>query len=343
MDKIDIKNLTLEEIKKEMKRFYVPSYRAGQLFDWIYKRLALEFRDMSNLPLGFREKLDRYYYIGRMKLKERLKSGDGTEKFLLELSDGNFIESVLISARARNTLCISTQVGCKYGCIFCASGTRGFVRDLSSSEITGQVLAAQEITGKRITNLVFMGMGEPLDNYENMASSILIMNSQEGLGIGARKITLSTCGVIPGIEKLASLGLQVNLSISLHAADNKKRDALMPVNKKFPLERLIKACALFAEETGRKITLEYVLIKDKNDSIVDADLLSCVARKLKAKVNLIPYSPVRCKSFESPSGKTINQFKDRLLRNKINVTVRDSKGKDIQAACGQLAIKQNFF
>lgn len=338
MDKIDIKNLTLEELKNKIKRFSIPAYRASQLFDWIYKRRALEFSEMNNISLGLREKLDRYYYIGCISLKERLRSSDGTEKFLFELSDGNFIETVLIHARTRNTLCVSTQVGCKYGCVFCASGTRGFVRDLSPSEITDQILSAQKIIGDRITNLVFMGMGEPMDNYENIASSIVIMNSQEGLGIGSRKITVSTCGVIPGIERFAGLGLQANLSISLHAADNKKRSALMPVNKKFPLEKLIESCELFIKETGRKITLEYVLIKDKNDSIIDADGLSNIARKLKAKVNLIPYSPVYSKSFESPSQKALNQFKDRLIKNKINVTVRDSKGKDIQAACGQLAL-----
>lgn len=340
MEKKDIKNFTIEEFKKEISRFLIPSYRAGQLFSWIYKRGAGEFSEMSDIPLDLREKLGRKYYISRIQLKERLRSSDGTEKFLFELSDKNFIETVLIRSGERTTLCISTQAGCKYACVFCASGTKGFIRNLSPSEIVGQVLSAQKITGERINNLVFMGMGEPMDNYDNVASAIMIINSHEGLGIGSRKITVSTCGIIPGIEKFSGLGLQANLSISLHAVDNKKRNALMPVNKKFPLEELIEACEKFVKETGRKITLEYVLISGKNDSISDADALSAIAKRLNAKVNLIPCSPIRGKSFSPPSQKEIKQFKDRLTGNKISVTVRESKGRDIKAACGQLAMQK---
>jgi 23S rRNA (adenine2503-C2)-methyltransferase len=204
----------------------------------------------------------------------------------------------------------------------------------------GQVLSVQKITESRISNLVFMGMGEPMDNYDNVAKAIIIINSHEGIDIGSRKITVSTCGIIPGIEKFSDIGLQANLSISLHAADNKKRNSMMPVNKKFPLEDLIEVCEKFVLKTGRKITLEYVLIKGKNDSMSDADGLSAIAGRLKAKVNLIPCSPVLGKSFNPPPRKEINQFRDRLIAKKISVTVRESKGGDIKAACGQLVMQK---
>jgi len=232
MDKKDIKNFTVEELKKELSRLLVPSYRSGQLFGWVYKKLVTEFSEMSDIPLDLREKLARNYYIGQIRLKDKLRSSDGTEKFLFELSDNNLIETVLIRSGERSTLCISTQAGCKHACAFCASGTKGFTRDLSSSEIVDQVLSAQKITGDRINNLVFMGMGEPMDNYDNVAKAIIIINSHEGIDIGSRKITVSTCGIIPGIEKFSDIGLQANLSLSLHAADNKKRNSLMPVNSR---------------------------------------------------------------------------------------------------------------
>jgi 23S rRNA (adenine2503-C2)-methyltransferase len=340
MDKKDIKNFTIDEFKKELSGFLIPSYRAGQLFGWVYKKIVWDFSEMSDIPSDLREKLARKYYIGHLRLKDRSRSSDGTEKFLFELFDSNFIEAVLIRSGERSTLCISTQAGCKYACAFCASGSKGFIRDLSSSEIVDQVLSVQKITGGRINNLVFMGMGEPMDNYDNVAKAIIIINSHEGIDIGSRKITVSTCGIIPGIEKFSDIGLQANLSLSLHAADNKKRNSLMPVNKKFPLEDLIEACEKFVLKSGRKITLEYVLIKGKNDSMSDADGLSAIAGRLKAKVNLIPCSPVLGKSFSPPPRKEINQFRDRLTANKISVTVRESKGGDIKAACGQLAMQK---
>ncbi|MFC1621648.1 23S rRNA (adenine(2503)-C(2))-methyltransferase RlmN, partial [Candidatus Omnitrophota bacterium] len=235
---------------------------------------------------------------------------------------------------SRKTICLSTQVGCKFGCAFCASGLKGFKRDLSSSEIIDQILLA----GSEITNFVFMGMGEPLDNFENVKKAIETMNSSLGMAIGARRITVSTCGIIPGIKRFEEINPQINLSISLHAANNKLRNSLMPINKRYPLEELIEACNNFS---GRTITLEYILIKDKNDLQKDADELSLIARKLKAKVNLIPYSPVPEKRFKAPSGKDIELFQKRLVKNSVNVTVRESKGRDIFAACGQLAMKNS--
>ncbi|MFC1666998.1 23S rRNA (adenine(2503)-C(2))-methyltransferase RlmN [Candidatus Omnitrophota bacterium] len=341
MNKKDIKNFTIEELKSEMKKASIPSYRAEQIFYWVYKKGVCDFNDMNNIPIRIRDTFYKHYYIGSIKLKERLESIDGTEKFLFELSDGNFIETVLIYADKRRTVCLSTQVGCKYACRFCASGLKGFVRNLYSSEIINQILSLQHAFGRQITNFVFMGMGEPLDNYENVSKSIVIMNSREALGIGARRITLSTCGIIPGIERFKRLGIQANLSISLHATNNKLRDFLMPINKIYPLEKLILSCERFIQQTGRKLTLEYVLIKGKNDSSDDAQKLLSIVKRLKAKVNLIPYSPVSNKNLETPLKRDIGLFKKVLLRNRIDVSVRRSKGRDIQAACGQLAIREN--
>ena len=334
MQKKNIKNFTIEELKEELGKLSEASYRANQLFEWIYKKGARSFDEMGNLPKSFRDKLGRVFCLGGVKLKERLKSRDGTEKFLFELEDGGLIESVLIPSSSRKTICLSTQVGCKFGCAFCASGLKGFKRDLFPSEILDQILLA----GEGITNFVFMGMGEPLDNFENLKRVIEIMNSPLGLGIGARRITVSTCGIIPGIRRFKEIDLQVNLSISLHAANNKLRSSLMSINKKYPLEELIAACNDFS---GRMITLEYILIKDKNDSLRDANELSHIAKKIKAKINLIPYSPVSGKRFKVPTGKDIELFQKRLVKNSVNVTLRESKGKDIFAACGQLAMKNS--
>lgn len=344
MDKKDIKNLTLAGLKIELQKLSKPSYRASQIFHWIYKKGIQDFDSMPNLPKGFRDKLKQFYYIGTIKTRKHLKSIDKTEKILFELLDGNFIEAVLIYAEGRKTLCLSTQVGCKYACSFCASGAMHFKRNLSTSEILSQVLFFQHMLKHRITNFVFMGMGEPLDNYENVSKAILIMNLPDAMGIASRRVTVSTCGIIPGIEKFKELGIQVNLSISLHAANNKLRDKLIPINKKYPLEKLIGACEDYINTTGRMITLEYILIKGVNDSQDDADGLASISKRLEAKINLIPYSPV-CNeaSFKSPTKKDIEIFRKMLDNNRVNVTVRESKGKDIMAACGQLAGKQNLY
>ena len=338
MDKRDIKNLTIEELKRQMHKLSAPPYRAEQFFHWIYRNGVCDFNEMKNIPKPLKEKFDQLYYIGSIKLKKHLKSKDGTSKFLFELSDGSFIETVFIPSGKRRTICLSTQVGCKYKCAFCASGLKGFIRNLTSSEIIEQILFLERSFQYKITNLVFMGMGEPLDNYENVSKSIKIINYPKGLNIGARKITISTCGLIPGIEKVKALGLQVNLSISLHAANDKLRNTLVPINKKYPLEKLIYSCKDYTMKTHRKLTLEYVLIEGVNDSPKDVKDLSSIARRLKAKVNLIPYSPVHDKSFQAPLKNDIEMFRDILIRNRIDVTLRKSKGMDIEAACGQLKL-----
>ena len=329
--------MTLEELKKEIVEMQEPVYRARQIFFWLYRRGIRSFNEMSNIPRTLRDKLDENYYISTLELSEHLKSTDRTEKFLFKLSDGNFIESVLIYAKDRKTICLSTQVGCKFICSLCASGLRGFIRNLTPAEITNQILFLQHNLKHKITNYVLMGMGEPLDNYENVCKAIMIMNDPEGMGIGARRITISTCGIIPGMKKLEDLELRVNLSVSLHATNNNLRDELIPINRRYPLEKVIKACEDFVDATGRMITLEYVLIKGKNDSLKDADELAKIAKKLKAKVNLVPYSTIPNLNFQSTGRRNTNIFMNRLIKKGVNATLRESKGKDIQAACGQLA------
>jgi len=333
----DIKNLTFEELKSEMNKMGEPDFRAEQIFSWLYQKGASSFHDFSNIPRSLRDKLKEFFFVGELELFSHFRSQDRTEKFLFKLQDGNFIETVLIPSGQRRTVCLSTQVGCKFSCAFCASGLRGFTRNLAPSEMLNQVLYLRQNLDYQLTNLVLMGMGEPLDNYENVAKAILTMNSSQGMGIAARRITVSTCGIIPGLERFKSLGLQVNLSLSLHAVTDKLRNQLMPVNKKYPLEKLLQACQDYLASCGRKMTLEYILFGAVNDSAQDADGLAEIARRLRAKVNLIPYSPVCGLEFRSPSAEKIDRFIKRLEGKRIGVTLRRSKGQDILAACGQLA------
>ncbi|MGA2585413.1 MAG: 23S rRNA (adenine(2503)-C(2))-methyltransferase RlmN [Candidatus Aminicenantales bacterium] len=336
---IDIKNLTLDELKAELKGAGEPAYRAEQIFDWLYKKGALRFEDMTNLGHALREKLKRMFALGRLELQGVFRSKDRAVKYLFRLQDGRGIETVLIPAGGRATVCLSTQVGCKFGCAFCASGLNGFTRNLTPSEIVGQVLFLRNRLDVALTNIVFMGMGEPLDNFENLAKAILILNSADGLGIAARRMTISSVGVIPGLERFMQMDLQVNLSISLHAAGDAKRTALMPANMKYPLEKVIAACEAYGKDGGRKITLEYVLLKGVNDAPADAAGLARIAKRLKAKINLIPYSPVIGLPFETPEERRIGDFTRMLEEKNVPVTLRRSKGRDIQAACGQLAGK----
>jgi len=340
--KKDIQNLTFNELKEEITSFGEPVHRAKQIYKWLFQKNADSFKEMTDIPKKFIEKLNKTYFIGALECAKHLISKDGTEKFLWRLKDGEHIETVLIKEKNRKTLCLSTQVGCKFKCPFCASGIKRFVRNLTVSEIVGQILKVQRICGERITNIVFMGMGEPLDNYDNLIKAIEAINHSEGIGIGARKITVSTCGIIPGIRKLKNLGLQIELSISLHAANNRSRNELVPVNKKYPIEELIKTCEQYFKETGRIITLEYTLIKGKNDLVKDAEDLAKVAKKINAKVNLIKCSVFPGLECEAVSAESIQLFKNILRSRGVAVTVRKSKGEDILAACGQLAAEHRF-
>jgi 23S rRNA (adenine2503-C2)-methyltransferase len=337
MKRLDLKDLTLEELKKAVLDLGEPGYRALQLSSWIYKRGISDPETMSNIPLKLREKLFNHYYLSCPEISGHQKSIDGTEKFLFKLFDGKFIESVLIGSEDRRTLCLSTQVGCKIGCRFCASGKGGFKRNLSSAEILNQVLHAKETAGSGLTNYVFMGMGEPLENYENLTKALVIMNHDDGIKIGARRITVSTCGIIPGIERLSTLGLQINLSLSLHATEDRLRSSLIPVNRKYPIKDLIEACDKFRKSKNRVITLEYLILKGINDTRSDSKRLASIANSLGAKINLIQYSPVRGAGFPETTHEEALIFEKCVRRFCANVTVRESKGKDIAAACGQLA------
>ncbi len=333
----DITDLTLAELGAELEAMGEPKFRAKQIFGWIYKKGAASFDRMTNLPPELREKLAAAYTIGRLELIDLRRSKDGTEKYLFQLWDGPGIETVVIPSPDRTTICLSTQAGCKFACAFCASGRLGFLRNLTPGEIAGQVLFLRDNLETAPTNLVFMGMGEPLDNYDNLARAISILNAPDGLGIAARRMTVSTAGVVPGIERFKELGLQVNLSISLHAVTDEKRGALMPINRKYPLGKLLETATDYVRGGGRKITLEYILIKGVNDSPEDAAGLVRIAGRLRAKVNVIVLSPTPGSKLEPPDGARIAAFLKVLDAKKVPATLRQSKGREIQAACGQLA------
>jgi 23S rRNA (adenine2503-C2)-methyltransferase len=359
----DIKELNLEELEGFLTQWGEPIFHARQIFSWIYKKGILDFDEMTDLPFDLRKKLKEKFYLFSLKLKERLRSCDGTEKFLFSLSDGNFIEAVIIPTEKRITVCVSTQVGCRFRCFFCASGLSGFKRNLSCGEMLDEVLFLKNNSpSKKLTHIVFMGIGEPLDNYDNLLKAIRIINSQEALKIAARRITVSTCGIISGIKRLAKEGLQIELSISLHAADDKTRSQIMPINKKYPLSSLIKTCKEYIEKTNRQLTFEYILIKGMNSDLQSVQRLSKILKGLNCKINIIPANPVRdglpkatdryprclisnganpvkeC-NIEPPSKLEILLFRDYLLKQGINVTLRKPRGQDIEAACGQLRLR----
>jgi len=336
MQKKDIKNFTLNELQEGVKNLGVEKYRATQLFNLLYKKGIEDFRDMLSLPTSFRDLLQKYFYISKIGLVNLAKSEDQTEKYLFKLEDGNLIESVLIFSGKRVTECISSQIGCKYNCLFCESGKKGFTRNLTVSEILNQVLFVKKKIKSSLNNIVFMGIGEPLDNYDNVIKAICILNSKDAFNIGARKITISTCGVIPAIKRLQEHNWQVELSVSLHAPENKLRSYLMPVNNIYPLPDLIEACKNYAEKTKRQITFEYILIKGVNDSLIYADKLAKLIGGFNSKINLITFNPAPNSLLQAPSISQVKSFKNKLATMGIPATIRISKGDDISAACGQL-------
>ncbi|MBD3296638.1 MAG: 23S rRNA (adenine(2503)-C(2))-methyltransferase RlmN, partial [Candidatus Omnitrophica bacterium] len=292
---------------------------------------------MTDIPEALRIKLDKRFYIYHLKCADRKRSGDGTEKFLWELEDGLKVESVMIPEGKRRTVCVSTQVGCRYGCPFCVSGTIPFRRNLKCSEMTGQVLYTAEAYGDPVTNVVFMGMGEPLDNVTDLLRAIRILNHEKGLGIGARKITVSTCGIVPGMVELARAGMQLELSVSLHAVTDEKRDELVPANRQYPIREVMGACREYRDRTGRNVTFEYTLLEGVNDSPGEASRLRELAAKVGAKVNLIPCNTRRIRESGAAPGLKADQFAGILRSGGVMATIRRSRGSDIMAACGQLA------
>ncbi len=295
---------------------------------------------MSDLPAGLRKRLKEKFCLSSLTLVKKLESLDGTEKFLFTLRDKNLIEAVSIPAEGRITGCISTQAGCKFACSFCASALLGFKRNLTSAEMVEQVLYLRDNSkGHKLSHVVFMGTGEPLDNYENVIRAVRIINAPEGLHIGARRITISSCGIIPAIKRLAEEDLQIELSISLHAADDRTRSQLMPINKKYPVRELINACKEYIKKTNRQVTFEYILIKGINSDLQSARILSKILEGLNCKVNLIPANSIKELNIEPPGKLEILLFRNSLIKSGMNVTLRKPRGQDIEAACGQLRLR----
>ena len=333
----DLKSMTLEEMTAALKAMGQPSFRGKQVFTWLHKGVT-SFDEMTNLPKDLRDKLKSEFTLTVPKVaRKQMSKQDGTIKYLWELSDGNCIESVLMRYHHGNTVCISSQVGCRMGCAFCASTVAGKVRDLTPAEMLDQVLFTQLDSGLEISNIVLMGIGEPMDNLDTVLRFLELVNHPDGMNIGMRHISLSTCGVIPGIRRLADLGLQLTLSVSLHAPDSETRSKIMPVNRAYDVEKLFDACHDYFKKTGRRISFEYAMIDGVNDQDWQADLIAAKLKGMPGHVNLIPLNDV----VESPfkPSKRIAAFQKRLESHGITATVRRSLGGDIDASCGQLRRK----
>ena len=340
--------LSHEELSSWLKEQGEPAFRANQILDWMWKKKADSIDAMSNLPATLRAKLASSFRLASLTHTHTQGSADTTRKFLFKLHDGRYVESVLIPANPalyggasdRRTLCVSSQVGCAYGCKFCASGLAGFTRNLDASEIAGQVLAAEQLSNERVDNIVFMGMGEPLANINNLLAAINLITNEKTLHLGARHLTISTSGLVPQIRQLAEHPQQIRLAISLHGATDEIRQQIMPVNRKWPLAELFDALDYWNSRKNQKLTLEYILIENINDSLEQATILARVARRLHAKVNLIPYNTVEGLEWKRPNDKQCRAFRDILKNAGVQATLRLEKGHDIDAACGQLRLKQ---
>ena len=343
----DIKSLQLEELGEKLRELGEPRYRSRQIADWLYKRRVGSFENMTDLPHKLRGQLAKLFAFERLEPVRVLGSRDSTRKFLFGLADGNLIESVLIPASAalygqksdRRTICISTQVGCAYGCKFCASGLEGFSRNLRANEIVDQIIAVERESGEKVDNVVFMGMGEPLANLQNVMRAIQIINAAWGLGIGARHITVSTSGLAPQVKKLAEESLQIRLAVSLHGATDEVRNQIMPINRRYNIETLLSACDYYVARKKQRLTFEYILIAGVNDSDDQANLLAPHAGRLSAKVNLIPYNTVEGLEWSRPSRSRQEKFLSILRARGVAATLRHEKGHDINAACGQLRLQ----
>lgn len=343
--KITLSGLTQDELEKIAENLKGSKFRARQIHNWIYLKSVNSIDEMTNLSKDFREQLAEIAEVSNVKIKTKQVSADGTIKYLIEYADGNCVETVLMrfDNRANLTACVSSQVGCAVNCGFCATGKRGFIRNLNASEIIEQVLTIQRDTGLKVTNVVFMGQGEPLLNLDNVLKALKIFN--EDFQIGARRITISTSGIIPSINKLADLDMQSTLAISLHAADSNVRKQIMPIENKYPLPELKKALQNYVTKTGRRITIEYLLVKDLTDTLEMAKQTAIFLRDIKCNINLIPYNPVENGTqnglkFEKPSNNAVMKFKYILEHSGKKVTIRLERGADIDAACGQLTGKK---
>ena len=335
MEKIDLKSLSKDDVESFIKDAGLPSFRSRQILHWIYERYAQSLEEMTELSKKLREELAERAYISNLTLLNRLTSHDGTEKFLFGLEDGETIESVLIPDEERLTLCISSQVGCAMGCVFCLTGKSGLKRNLGPHEIIDQVISVTRmILPRRITNIVLMGMGEPLANFDNVVEALRRMTGV--MVISPRRITLSTAGIVPRIAELGQLGLKVNLAISLNATTDSVRDVIMPINKTYPIKAVLDTCRKLPLQQTRKITFEYVMLKDINDSTADAKRLVRLLHGLQSKINLIPFNPYSDCEYERPDDIAVLRFQEIMAKAEVTVIIRKSKGWDILAACGQL-------
>ena len=333
----DIKSFTLEELKSEIEKLGEKPFRAKQLYQWMHQKLARSFDEMTNLPFSLREKCTREYeYTSIKEVKMQESAIDGTRKYLFELKDGSLVESVWMKYKHGNSVCISSQVGCRMGCAFCASAIGGLERSLTPSEMLDQIYAVTLLTGERVSNVVVMGTGEPLDNYDALLRFIRLLTDENGLHISQRNLTVSTCGLVPQMLKLADEQLQITLALSLHASSDEKRKELMPVANKYSIAELMEACRYYFEKTKRRITFEYSLVGGVNDRPEDAERLAELTKDLNCHVNLIPVNPIKERDFVQSKGAEIASFKNKLEKNGINVTIRREMGRDIDGACGQL-------
>ena len=341
--KKNIKNYDLDELKEELKTLGEKPFRAEQIFKWLYQDKVSSFDEMTNLSLDLRKKLDENYSLGLFEIVRKLESVDGTKKYLFDVQDGegNLIESVLMQYHHGYTICVSCQIGCKMGCKFCASTGIPFSSNLEAGEVVEQLLAIERDLGIKISNIVFMGIGEPLDNYDNVMSAIKILNHPKGLNIGARHISISTSGVVPKIYELADRQMQCTLSVSLHSSNNKTRSEMMPINNAYPIEELMKACKYYIEKTNKRISFEYALAKDNNDNLDDAKELAKLLKGMLAHVNLIPINKIDDGKYTKSTNENIIKFRDYLNDHGIVATIRRELGSDISAACGQLR-RQNL-
>ena len=335
----NIKDYDLQDLKDELVNIGEKGFRAEQIFKWLYQEKVKSFDDMTNLSLELREKLKANYTICNYNILKKLESSDGTKKYLFDILDGNAIESVLMEYHYGKSICVSSQVGCKMGCKFCASTGIPFIRNLTAGEIVEQILAVEQDTGEKISNIVFMGIGEPLDNYENVIKAIRILNNPKGLNIGARHISVSTSGLVPRIYDLAKENIQCTVSVSLHASNDEKRSSMMPVNNRYNIAELMRACKDYIALTNKRISFEYALAKDNNDNLDDAKELVNLLKGMLCHVNLIPINKIENGKFTKSSNENIIKFRDYLNDHGIVATIRRELGSDIDAACGQLRRK----
>lgn len=337
METYDIRSMTLEEIEALMVTLGEPKFRAKQIYEWLHKKLVQSLDEMTNIPLALREKIKQE--VGFAAVEEETKSVskiDGTTKFLFKLQDGSMVESVLMKYKHGNSVCISSQVGCRMGCRFCASTIGGLTRNLLPSEMLGQIYYIQKSTQERVSNVVLMGTGEPFDNYDNFLRMLHLLTNPQGLNISQRNITVSTCGIVPKIKELAKEHLQITLAISLHSPTDEMRKELMPIANRYSIDEIMEACEDYFNETKRRITFEYSLVAGVNDEPEHATILANRLKQLNCHVNLIPVNPIEERDFRQPEQESIQNFRKMLEKNRINATIRREMGRDIQGACGQL-------